>query len=156
MDGWTDRWLSLCLFVVYQQSRHTAVWPEGPFRSGRLLRRRGPALPAGGDRHGAPHTTDVPSGTRYGELLYLNLNLACSRLNLNVFSLCPRGTLLGSHPAQLPRVQEEAVQDDCSRSGLRRGRLARTIQGRRRDGSEGDLSCRCLIFVSCLLSWRWR
>lgn len=89
MDGWTDRWLSLCLFVVYQQSRHTAVWPEGPFRSGRLLRRRGPALPAGGNRHGAPHTTDVPSGTRYGELLYLNLNLACSRLNLNVFRCVP-------------------------------------------------------------------
>lgn len=65
-----------------------------------------------------------------------------------MFFRCVRGTLLGSHPAQLPRVQEEAVQDDRSRPGLCRGRLARTIQGRRRDGSEGDLSCRCLIFVS--------
>lgn len=60
----------LCLCAVHQQLHHTEVWSEGALRSGWLLRRGGPALPAGGDRHSAAYTTDVPTGTGYSTLLY--------------------------------------------------------------------------------------
>lgn len=61
--------------------------------------------------------------------------------------MCPRGALLGADAAQLPGVQEEALQDDRPRPGLRRGRFAPAVQGRQRDDPEGDNS----MFV-CLLS----
>ena len=54
------------------------------------------------------------------------------------FSRSSRDSLLGSHPAQLPRIQEEAVEDDRSGPGLRSGGLAGPVQRGLRDGPEGD------------------
>jgi len=51
-----------------------------------------------------------------------------------------RDTLLGSNPAQLPRVQKEAVQDDRASSGLRSGRLSHSVQRGLRDAAEGEPS----------------
>lgn len=39
-----------------------------------------------------------------------------------------RDTLLGSDPAQLPRIQEEAVEDDRTCSGLRSSHFAHPVQ----------------------------
>lgn len=55
------------------------------------------------------------------------------------FPFSSRDTLLGSYSAQLPRVQEEAVEDDRPCSGLRCGRLTHPVQRGQRDGPEGDL-----------------
>lgn len=65
-------------------------------------------------------------------------------------SLTPsRDPLLGLHAAHPPRVQEEAVEDDRSRAGLRRGRLPPPVQRRPRDAPEGDL-CYMPVAAVCL------
>lgn len=61
--------------------------------------------------------------------------------------MCPRGALLGADAAQLPGVQEEALQDDRPRPGLRRGRFAPAVQGRQRDDPEGDNYMFVCLFV---------
>lgn len=51
-----------------------------------------------------------------------------TRHTLTYFPTSSRDTLLGSYPAQLPRVQKEAVEDDRACSGLRCGRLTHPAQ----------------------------
>lgn len=64
--------------------------------------------------------------------------LQWSYLAFSNFPSSSRDSLLGSDAAQLPRVQEEAVEDDRSCSGLRRGRLPPAVQRRLRDAPQGD------------------
>lgn len=51
-----------------------------------------------------------------------------------------RDTLLGFHPAALPRDQEETVAHDCARSGLRFSGFAGPVPGGLGDDAQGELT----------------
>lgn len=136
--------LPMC--AVHPQLGDPEERPEGSVRPGRLFRSSGPALPAGGDRHRPPYTTDVPRGTGCVHLFTTHITVLsfcrggafkCIR-GVNPPPCCCRDTLLGFHPAQLPRDQEEAVANDCASSGLRVSGFAGPVQRGLGDDSKGD------------------
>lgn len=62
-----------------------------------------------------------------------NIIISLLKMINYAFTILPtssRDTLLGSDPAQLPRIQEEAVENERTHSGLRCGRLAHPVQRR--------------------------
>lgn len=81
----------------------------------------------------------LDGGIRQIHTLFMILILKMTHHTLIFFSRSSRDTLLGSYPAQPPRIQEEAVEDDRAGPGLCFGRLAGPVQRGLRDGPEGDL-----------------